>query len=148
MIENYTFLGTQNSTHFFFHSSNNMNYNVMISSQIYNVLINDEFISNAMENVVIYSFNNKHEIIIIQHVDNMKNNIFNKENLESFFNVLVNAVRNDSYIIQYDYDMKCYKSYYNENVIPIPKELKIHNSAINSTIVNIVTSKPIHNIYL
>jgi hypothetical protein len=75
MIENYTFLGTQNSTHFFFHSSNNMNYNVMISSQIYNVLINDEFISNAMENVVIYSFNNKHEIIIIQHVDNMKNNI-------------------------------------------------------------------------
>ena len=139
MIENYTFLGTQNSTHFFFHSSNNMNYNVMISSQIYNVLINDEYISNAMENVVIYSFNNKHEIIIIQHVDNMKNNIFNKENLESFFNVLVNAVRNDSYIIQYDYDMKCYKSYYNENVIPIPKELKIQNN----TIVNIITSKPI-----
>ena len=140
-IENYIFLGTQNSTHFFFHMTNNINYNVEISSQIYNVLINDEFISDASENVVIYSFNNKREIIIIQHFNNQKNNIFNKENLESFFNVLINAVRNDSYIIQYDYDMKYYKTYYSDNVIPIPKELTF----INSVIVNIITSKPIIN---
>ena len=91
LIENYIFLGTQNSTHFFLHISNNINYTVNIPSQIYNVLINDKFISDNSENVVIYSFNKKIEIIIIQHLDNMKNNIFNKENLESFFDVLINA---------------------------------------------------------
>jgi hypothetical protein len=37
--------------------------------------------------------------------------------------------------------MKCYKSYHIDNIIPIPKELKIQNS----TIVNIITSKPIEN---
>ena len=139
MTENYIFMGMQNSTHFFINISNNVNYNVNIPSQIYNVLINDKIITNPIENVVIYSFNEKCEIIIIQHADNIKNNIFNKENLDSFFDVLVNAERNDSYIIQYDYNMKCYKSYYVDNIIPIPKELKIQNS----TIVNIITSKPI-----
>jgi len=141
MTENYIFLGMQNSTHFFINISNNVNYNVNIPSQIYNVLINDKIISNPIENVVIYSFNEKCEIIIIQHANNIKNNIFNKENLNSFFDVLINAKRNDSYIIQYDYNMKCYKSYYVDNIIPIPKELKIQNS----TIVNIITSKPIEN---
>ena len=141
LIENYIFLGTQNSTHFFLHISNNMNYTVNIPSQIYNVLINDKFISDNSENVVIYSFNKKIEIIIIQHLDNMKNNIFNKENLESFFNVLVNANRNDSYIIQYDYNMKYYKTYYNEIVIPILKELKV----CDSNIVELFTAKPIIN---
>jgi hypothetical protein len=141
MTENYIFLGMQNSTHFFINISNNVNYNVNIPSQIYNVLINDKIITNPIENVVIYSFNEKCEIIIIQHTDNIKNNIFNKENLNSFFDVLINAKRNNSYIIQYDYDMKCYKSYYVDNIIPIPKELKIQNS----TIVNIITSKPIEN---
>lgn len=141
MTENYIFLGMQNSTHFFINISNNVNYNVNIPSQIYNVLINDKIISNPIENVVIYSFNEKCEIIIIQHANNIKNNIFNKENLNSFFDVLVNAKRNDSYIIQYDYNMKCYKSYHIDNIIPIPKELKIQNS----TIVNIITSKPIEN---
>jgi len=140
MTENYIFMGMQNSTHFFINISNNVNYNVNIPSQIYNVLINDKIISNPIENVVIYSFNEKCEIIIIQHADNIKNNIFNKENLNSFFDVLINAKRNDSYIIQYDYNMKCYKSYYVDNIIPIPKELKIQNS----TIVNIITSKPIN----
>jgi hypothetical protein len=141
MTENYIFMGMQNSTHFFINISNNVNYNVNIPSQIYNVLINNIIISNPMENVVIYSFNEKCEIIIIQHADNIKNNIFNKENLNSFFDVLVNAKKNDSYIIQYDYNMKCYKSYHIDNIIPIPKELKIQNS----TIVNIITSKPIEN---
>ena len=141
MVENYIFLGTQNSTHFFLHITDNINYNVNIPSQIYNVLINDKFISNPIENVVIYTFNEKCEIIIIQHADNIKNNIFNKENLNSFFDVLIGAKRNDSYIIQYDYNMKYYKTYFSDNVISIPKELKIHNS----TIVNIITSKPIEN---
>ena len=141
MVENYIFLGTQNSTHFFLHITDNINYNVNIPSQIYNVLINDKFISNPIENVVIYTFNEKCEIIIIQHADNIKNNIFNKENLNSFFDILINAKRNDSYIIQYDYDMKYYKTYFSDSVISIPKELKIHNS----TIVNIITSKPIEN---
>ena len=103
--------------------------------------LNDKFISNPIENVVIYTFNEKCEIIIIQHADNIKNNIFNKENLNSFFDILINAKRNDSYIIQYDYDMKYYKTYFSDSVISIPKELKIHNS----TIVNIITSKPIEN---
>lgn len=141
MVENYIFLGTQNSTHFFLHITDNINYNVNIPSQIYNVLINDKFISNPIENVVIYTFNEKCEIIIIQHADNIKNNIFNKENLNSFFDILINAKRNDSYIIQYDYSMKYYKTYFSDSVISIPKELKIHNS----TIVNIITSKPIEN---
>ena len=141
LIENYIFLGTQNLTHFFLHISNNMNYTVDIPSQIYNVLIHDKFISNESENVVIYSFNKKCEIIIIQHSNNIKNNIFNKENLESFFDVLVNANRNDCYIIQYDYNMKYYKTYHNYIVIPISKELKLYNSDI----VKIVTSKPFIN---
>ena len=41
LIENYIFLGMQNSTHFFINISNNVNYNVNIPSQIYNVLINN-----------------------------------------------------------------------------------------------------------
>ena len=41
MTENYIFMGMQNSTHFFINISNNVNYNVNIPSQIYNVLINN-----------------------------------------------------------------------------------------------------------
>ena len=93
------------------------------------------------ENVVIYSFNKRCEIIIIQHKNNPKNNIFGKENLETFFEVLLNANRDDSYIIQYDYEKKYYKTYHADTKIPIPKELKFSDS----NIVNIITSKPILN---
>jgi hypothetical protein len=142
--ENYIFLGTQFNTHFFLHITNNINYTVDIPSQIYNVLINEKFIIDSSDNVVIYSFNKKCEIIIIQHVNNPKNNIFSKENLESFFEVLLNADRNDSYIIQYDYNKKYYKTYYTKNVQPfaLAEELKFNNS----TIINIITSKPIINV--
>ena len=140
-LENYVFLGTQLNTHFFLHITNNINYNVDIASQIYNVLIHENFIADVSENVVIYSFNQKCEIIIIQHGDNPKNNIFNKDNLETFFSVLLNANRNDAYIIQYYYDNKYYKTYNSNLVIPLASDLVFENS----TIVNIVTTKPIAN---
>jgi hypothetical protein len=154
-MENYIFLGTstfqidahhqqgctQLNTHFFVNISGNENYTVDIPSQIYNVLINDKFIIDVSENVVIYSFNKRCEIIIIQHKNNPKNNIFGKENLETFFEVLLNANRDDSYIIQYDYEKKYYKTYHADTKIPIPKELKFSDSKI----VNIITIKPILN---
>ncbi len=141
-MENYIFLGTQLNTHFFVNISGNENYTLDIPSQIYNVLINDKFIVDVSENVVIFSFNKRCEIIIIQHRDNTKNNIFGKENLETFFEVLLNANRTDSFIIQYDYEKKYYKTYHPNIKIPIPKELKFSNSKI----VNIITVKPIINI--
>ena len=109
--------------------------------------------------MVIYSFNQKCEIIIIQHVDNPNNNIFNKDNLETFFKVLLNANRNDSYIVQYDYNNKYYKTYNSNLVMPsalaedgtnepcslvIPLDLDLVFE--NSNIVNIVTVKPITKI--
>ena len=138
-MENYIFLGTQSNTHFFVHITGNENYTVDIPSQIYNALIQEQFITEVTENVIIYSSNKRCEIIIIQHANNPKNNIFGKENLETFFETLLNADRNNALIIQYDYDKKYYKTYHVDEVIPIPKELKFSNS----TIVNIVTSKPI-----
>ena len=109
---------------------------VEIPSQIYNVLINDKFIVDVSENVVIYSFNKRRKIIINSHKDNPKNNIFGKENLEIFFEVLLNANRDDSYIIQYNY-----KTYHVDTKIPIPKELKFSDS----NIVVFITIKPILN---
>jgi len=138
-MENYIFLGTQLNTHFFLNISNNVNYTVDIPSQIYNVLIHEKFISNCVENVVIYSINKKCEIIIIQHDNNPNNVIFDKDNLESFLNILLNAVRKYSYIIIYDYDKKYYKTY-DTIKIPIPKELSFNNS----TILKVITSKPIY----
>jgi hypothetical protein len=56
-MENYIFLGTQSNTHFFVHITGNEKYTVDIPSQIYNALIQEQFITEVTENVIIYSFN-------------------------------------------------------------------------------------------
>jgi hypothetical protein len=138
-MENYIFLGTQLNTHFFLNISTNVNYTVDIPSQIYNVLIHEKFISRCDENVIIYSINKKCEIIIIQHDNNPNNVIFYKDNLDMFLNILLDEYKKNYYIITYDYDKKYYKTY-DTIKIPIPKKLSFNNS----TIVKIITSKPIY----
>ena len=141
-IETYIFLGTQSRTHFFIHTQSSDQYKIDIPSQIYNVLIHEKFITDPADNVIIYHYNkkNKCELIIISHGTNPNNNKFSKENIESFFEVLVNADRNNSLVIVYDYVKGYYATYYIDMVLPISNELKFTNSSL----INIVTVKPIN----
>lgn len=144
-IETYIFLGTQQNTHFFLHITQMEQYTMSISSQIYNVLIRDTFITDPKTNVIIFSFNKSKEIIIIQHADNPNKAKFGKKNLEEFFCVLMAAPRNNSYVIIYNYDDKLYKTYCLESPLPIAtlgKGLYIESNAIAT----LITSKPIVNL--
>jgi hypothetical protein len=115
-------------------------YTIDIPAQIYNVLIHENIISDVTENVIIYSLNKKCEIIIIQHVKNPNNNRFSRNNLETFFEVLLDASIKNSYIIVYDYENSYYKTFHTNSAMSIPRELRF----INTNIVNIITLKPIN----
>ena len=140
-IETYIFLGTQLNTHFFLHMTDEEKYIIDIPAQIYNVLIHDKFITDPTENVVIYSFNKKCEIIIIQHTDNKKNNRFSKNNLESFFEILLEAPKDIPFVIIYFYEKSFYKTFQTGSELSVPNGFKFNNSRV----VSIVTLKPIVN---
>ena len=136
-MEEIIFLGSQLNTHFFLYQTENES-RVKISSQIYNVLIYDEFITNPSDNVVIYIVGKKNELVIIKHSDSPKNNIIKKENVEKFLPLLLNAERNDGYKIIYDCEGGFYKPLPCD-IPELPKELNF----IDSIVINIITSKPI-----
>ncbi len=144
--EIYLFLGTRLSTHFFFHSIYNKNFNDKISYQIYNTLINNEFITDPVENVIIYEFDldkNICYVICIYHFSNPKLKEFSKTSLEDLFQTLILTEREELYIIKYNYYDECYFTYFTcgdidfilNNEYPKTK-LEINN------IYNILTSKP------
>ena len=107
-----------------------------ISSQIYNVLIYDEFITSPSDNVVIYIIGEKNELVIIKHINSPKNNIIAKENVEKFLSLLLNAKRNNGYKIIYD----CLTNFSLNSINP----KKLH--FIDSVVIDIITSNPIKTV--
>ena len=136
-MEEFTFLGSQLNTHFFLYQSENKS-RVKISSQIYNVLIYDEFITNPNDNVVIYIAGKKNELVIIKHSDSPNNNIIERDNVEEFLPLLLSAERNDGYKIIYYCEGGFYEPLHCD-IPDLPKELNF----VDSVVINIITSKPI-----
>lgn len=126
--EIYIFLGLQQSTYFFSHFIANDNFKNEISSQIYNVLINDNQIISPDENVIIYDFNPKNntcDIVCLTHMLNSNPNVkFYKDNLEDFYSNLISAQRTDLYVVEYDYEKKAYLNY----MIDEPLQLDAFNN--------------------
>ena len=146
--ELYIFMGTQNKTHFFVHSKFNEKFIPELSYQIYNVLINEKFIEDPKEIVIIYelepySGRKDCDVVCITHELNKTQSTLRKKNLESFLPVLFKQTRDEMYIVKYDYSKKCYLSYRLEEtntdmlLVDEKTELKVKN------IVYIVTKKPI-----
>ena len=111
-------MGSQDNTHFFIKVKRVRD----TSAQIYNVLVNDNWIIENGENVIIYEYddivllNNDSVLMdvfitIIQHSTKEKILRYQKDNLELMYSKLLNANRNEMYVIIYDETFNVYKSY-------------------------------------
>jgi hypothetical protein len=151
--EVYLFLGSLDNVHFFFHMIFSNNFESNISHQIYNILIDNQFIDNNNEIVIIYEFNiSKKEVnvISIQHINNEKYLEFDKNNLENIYPKLIDHdshKNKKSFVIKYYYNNKSYSSIYIDN---FPQLFDGDDDNINkkiniNTIHEVITKKNITN---
>ena len=147
--EMYIFMGTQNKTHFFVHSKFNEKFTPDMSYQIYNVLINDKFIGEPEETVIIYElepYSGKKDcnVVCITHELNKSQPKLKKKNLEEFLPALFKQKRDEIYVVKYDYSKGCYLSYrleeFDKKMFMMDEEtrMKVKNIAY------IMTKKPIN----
>lgn len=132
-MEQYIYLGTQNDTHFFIHTIFNPLFVPEISHEIYNMLIKDKIITKPQDCVVIYEINPKDKVIDVVCIQNPNNSRgkanFDKQNLESFFPVLIKykSETDSIYVITYNYTH--YTSYI--MTLDISKYTSLNKSSIN-----------------
>ena len=131
-MEQYIYLGQQDSTLFFLHTIYNQDlFKDGISDQIYNCLVNDKFIESPDNNVIIYEINPSTyttDAICIQHSTKKEIVNFDEESLQDQLQRLVGLDRNyEIYIIAYDYEKNEYYSYL--------KDLFISGSQIDKVII-------------
>ncbi len=101
-FDQYIFLGIQQDTFFFQHLVRSQ-INLDMSSQIMNLLINENRITKE-QSVIIYEINDVTEIadvVYIRH-ENSSSKSFNKENLVEQYKRLITTPREDSFIISTD----------------------------------------------
>ncbi len=117
MAETYIYIGYNNYSYFFIHFVKNKEFekNRGISYNIFNHLIDDEFIIDYCEKAVIYEFddNNDCSLIVIEHPKSPCNNFaFTHFLIENFYN-LTNKIYTDNeiYYIKYYYQDKKYVSF-------------------------------------
>jgi len=148
--EIYLFLGTYTNIHFFFHVIFSDKFESTISYEIYNVLIDNKFIENNNEIVIIYEFNmkqNEVNIILIQHKNSEKYVTFDKNNLENIYPKLIDydtRKNKKSYVIKYYYNQKIYGSICVDDFPQLSNDDDKKNININ-TIYEVLTTKKINN---
>lgn len=126
MSENYIYLGSQHSTHFFLHTISECDlFNIHISTEIYNVMIKDDRITSPyLDNVIIYELNPFIDQLNITALQHNKKDIlakFEKNNLKKFLYVLCKAEREELFIINYKYDLKQYGTF----IVPVCDNVKM-----------------------
>ena len=111
--ELYIFLGFSNNTYFFIHTVKSKDkYKNDISFQIYNMLISETMIKNPNEVVMIYDVHeDKTNLIVTKHMNSKIDYIFGKDEIGDYLHKLLTSERNDTMIIEYDYNENVYKMY-------------------------------------
>jgi hypothetical protein len=144
-MEQYIYIGSQYDIHFFIHTIISPHFVPEISHQIYNMLINDKIITKPEDCVVIYEVDTKNKIIdviSIQHANKKVQNKYDKQNLETFFPILIRSKfeTNTLYVITYNY------THYNSYVInmDISGYTELYKESINiRNMTEILTTKEI-----
>lgn len=125
MSEQYIYLGKLLNTYFFIHSISYSKFTQTISNVLYDALASNQYIEDSNENVVIYELNektNQMTITAIQHVLKDEHVRFVLKNLSETFLRLIKAPRDDLFVVEYNYESKCYKIF---ELPKIPQEIEI-----------------------
>jgi hypothetical protein len=125
MSEQYIYLGKLLNTYFFIHSICDSKFTQTISNILYDALAINQYIEDSNENVIIYELNDKTNqitITTIQHILKDEYSYFVLKNLSETFLKLIKAPRNDLFVVEYNYESKCYKIF---ELPKIPKEIEI-----------------------
>jgi hypothetical protein len=94
------------------------------------------------KNIIVYEFypNGEQKAIIIQHSNSTSRKILSSDNLKDFFSKITNAERRDMFLIEYDYDKKCYFTYELDSPPPPMNSMTIDRLSLEY----VMTSKPLY----